>query len=100
MKWRELSFDDLRKYRSSLGAGLVMVLVLVVVHFIWIAPLSADKEELEARVAQQQELVKKYNEKLQQSQSIRDNLAKQESDLKELQKFLFKGNDPYQLAAT
>ncbi len=100
MKWRELSFDDIRKYRNSLGAGLVMVLVLVVVHFIWIAPLSADKEELEARVAQQQELVKKYNEKLQQSQSIRDNLAKQESDLKELQKFLFKGNDPYQLAAT
>jgi len=99
MKWRELSFDDIRKYRNSLGAGLVMVLVLVVVHFIWIAPLSADKEELEARVAQQQELVKKYNEKLQQSQSIRDNLAKQESDLKELQKFLFKGNDPYQLAA-
>jgi len=99
MKWRELSFDDVRKYRNSLGAGLVMVLVLVVVHFIWIAPLSADKEELEARVAQQQELVKKYNEKLQQSQSIRDNLAKQESDLKELQKFLFKGNDPYQLAA-
>lgn len=100
MKWRELSFDDIRKYRNSLGAGLVTVLVLVVVHFIWIAPLSADKEELEARVAQQQELVKKYNEKLQQSQSIRDNLAKQESDLKELQKFLFKGNDPYQLAAT
>lgn len=99
MKWRELSFDDIRKYRNSLGAGLVTVLVLVVVHFIWIAPLSADKEELEARVAQQQELVKKYNEKLQQSQSIRDNLAKQESDLKELQKFLFKGNDPYQLAA-
>jgi Tfp pilus assembly protein PilO len=100
MKWSELSFDDIRKYRNSLGAGLVTVLVLVVVHFIWIAPLSADKEELEARVAQQQELVKKYNEKLQQSQSIRDNLAKQEADLKELQRFLFKGNDPYQLAAT
>jgi Tfp pilus assembly protein PilO len=100
MKWRELSFDDIRKYRSSLGFGLITVLVLVTVHFIWIAPLSAEKEEMEAKVVQQQELVKKYNEKLQQSQSIRDNLAKQEADLKELQKFLFKGNDPYQLAAT
>ncbi len=100
MKWRELSLDDIRKYRYSLAVGLVSLLVLLVVHFIWIAPLSAEKEGLESRLSQQQELVKKYNEKLQQSQSIRDNLAKQESDLKELQKFLFKGNDPYQLAAT
>jgi hypothetical protein len=100
MKWRELNLDDIRKHRYSVVFGLGSALVLLVVHFIWIAPLSAEKEEVEARVVQQQELVKKYNEKLQQSQSIRDNLAKQESDLKELQKFLFKGNDPYQLAAT
>jgi Tfp pilus assembly protein PilO len=100
MKWRELSLDDIRKYRYSLAVGLVSLLVLLVVHLIWIAPLSAEKEGLEGRLSQQKELVKKYNEKLQQSQSIRDNLAKQESDLKELQKFLFKGNDPYQLAAT
>ncbi len=100
MKWRELSLDDIRKYRTSLAAVLVSLLALLVVHFIWIAPLSVEKDELNDRVAQQQELVKKYNEKLQQSQSIRDNLARQELDLKELQKFLFKGNDPYQLAAT
>lgn len=100
MKWREISLDDIRKHRSSLAFGFASALVLLVVHFIWIAPLSGEKEEVQARVAQQQDLVKRYNEKLQQSQSIRDNLVKQEAELRELQKFLFKGNDPYQLAAT
>lgn len=100
MKWRELSLDDIRKHRASVGFVLISILVLLTVHLVWIAPLSDEKEEVQARVAQQQDLVKRYNEKLQQSQSIRDNLAKQEAELKELQKFLFKGNDPYQLAAT
>jgi Tfp pilus assembly protein PilO len=100
MKWRDLTIEDIRKHRNSIGFGAVTVILLLAVHFVWIGPLTADKEELDARTTQQQELVDKYHEKLKQSQSIRENLTKQESDLKELQKFLFKGNDPYQLAAT
>lgn len=100
MKWRDLTLDDIKKYRNSAMFAVVAVVFLLVIHFVWIAPLSAEKEDLEARVSQQQELVRKYNEKLQQAQSIRENLVKQEAGLKDLQKFLFKGNDPYQLAAT
>jgi len=44
--------------------------------------------------------VQKYQEKLNQAQSIKDNLAKQERELTELQKKLFRGNDAYQLAAS
>ena len=54
----------------------------------------------DSRIKQQQELIAKYNQKLKQSQSIQDNLARHEGDLREMQKKLFRGTDPYQLAAS
>jgi Tfp pilus assembly protein PilO len=100
MKWPDLTLDDIKKHQNSAIFAMAVVVFLLIVHIVWIAPLSAEKEDLEARGSQQQELVRKYNEKLQQAQSIRENLVKQEAGLRDLQKYLFKGNDPYQLAAT
>lgn len=95
-----LSWDELKKQRSSIVLALVGVLVLLSAHFLWIAPVTSENDELENRVKQQNELVQKYREKLNQAQSIKENLVKQESELKAMQKRLFRGNDPYQLAAS
>lgn len=100
MKVPELSISDLRKDRFALLAGGVTVAMILLVHFLWLDPLLADKEALLTKVKQQNELVLKYREKLNQAQSIKENLIKQEAELKELQKQLFRGNDAYQLAAS
>jgi len=78
----------------------VVLLTLLVCHFLWVVPIVSDNEDLEGRVKQQGDLVQKYQEKLNQAQTIKDNLVKQESELKAMQKRLFRGNDPYQLAAS
>ncbi len=100
MKRYAIPWADLKKHRRALsGAGLAL-LVLLAVHFVWLSPYLAEKEELAQQVRQQTDLLRKYREKLNQAQSIRDNLTKQEQDLREMQKRLFRGNDPYQLAAS
>jgi len=96
----KLSWSDLKKERLSIISTCVTLFVLLAVHLLWLDPFLAEKETLEGRVKQQGELSLKYQDKLQQAQTIRENLVKQESDLKEMQKRLFKGNDPYQLAAS
>ena len=78
----------------------VVLLMLLIGHFLWVAPTASENEDLELKVKQQTDLVQKYQEKLTQAQSIKDNLIKQESELKAMQKRLFRGNDPYQLAAS
>lgn len=96
----ELSWEHMKKKKGSLAFAVIAILSLLVVHVYWLGPILADKEDLSARVKQQTEIAAKYEEKLKQAQSIRDNLIKQEAKLKELQKSLFKGHDPYQLAAS
>ncbi len=96
----DLSWENLKKYKGSVAFALIALLSLSVLHVFWLAPILAEKEEVTNRVKQQTEIAAKYEEKLKQAQSIRDNLTKQESKLKELQKSLFKGHDPYQLAAS
>jgi Tfp pilus assembly protein PilO len=76
--------------------ALAIAATLVVAHSLWVAPLASENDDLEMRVRQQSELVQKYREKLNQAQSIKDNLTKQENELKAMQKRLFRGNDPYQ----
>ncbi len=101
MKMRnDLSWENLKKYKGSVAFALIALLSLSVLHVFWLTPILAEKEEVTNRVKQQTEIAGKYEEKLKQAQSIRDNLTKQESKLKELQKSLFKGHDPYQLAAS
>lgn len=100
MKVPELTLSDFRKNRFALVAGGVTLAIILAVHFLWLDPVLADKEALQTKVKQQNELVQKYHEKLNQAQSIKENLIKQEAELKELQKQLFRGNDAYQLAAS
>jgi hypothetical protein len=100
MTYPKLSWAEIKKQRSSLIATLAVVVTLILGHLLWVAPLALENEDLETRVKQQSELVQKYQEKLTQAQSIKDNLIKQETELKAMQKRLFRGNDPYQLAAS
>ncbi len=96
----QISVADLKKNRISIMLVGLALLAVLAFHTFWMGPVLIQTEELKTKVDQQNELVVKYQEKLKQAQSIKENLAKQEADLKELQKSLFKGNDPYQLAAS
>lgn len=96
----DFRIGDLRKHKWSAAASLIVVLLLVLANFVWIVPIANDKEALDSKIKQQREIIAKYEQKLKQGQSIQDNLAKQEGDLKEMQKKLFQGTDPYQLAAS
>ncbi len=100
MDRRSISWDELKKQRFSIIAALVTIIGILVVNIVWLDPIMGERGSLEEQVRQQQELVQKYQEKLNQAQSIKDNLVKQETELKEMQKRLFQGNDPYQLAAS
>lgn len=97
---RTISWADLKNNRVAILSIVAALLGLTAVHFLWLAPIGQQKNELEQRVEQQTELVQKYQQKLDQAQNIREKLIKQESELKELQKRLFQGTDPYQLAAS
>lgn len=100
MKVQKPAFIDLKKERGSIFALLGTVVALLLMNFLWFSPLLTEREELESRLKQQQDMMKKYEEKLKHAQDIRDNLTKKEKELKEMQKHLFRGNDPYQLAAS
>ncbi len=100
MNLPRFSRHDFKRQRSAILMGLATLLLLVSSHLLWIAPLSLENEELAIKVDQQNDLVLKYQEKLNQAQSIKDNLIKQETELKTMQTRLFRGNDPYQLAAS
>ncbi len=100
MKMQKPTFADLKKHRSSIIASVLVVAALVVGNFLWVEPVIGQKDLLEAKVKQQQDLIRKYEQKLEQAQGIRENLVKQEDELKEMHKRLFRGTDPYQLAAS
>jgi hypothetical protein len=100
MTFPKLSWNDVKRQRTSIILALGVMLLLLSSHLLWIVPLISDSEESEVKVRQQNDLVVKYQEKLTQAQSIKDNLVKQENELKAMQKRLFRGNDPYQLAAS
>ena len=100
MKVSLSSLFDFKKNRSAMVAGSAAMVSILMEHLFWLDPVLSEKEEIGSMVKQQGELVQKYQEKLNQAQSIKDNLAKQERELTELQKKLFRGNDAYQLAAS
>lgn len=100
MEMQKISWNEIRKYRSSLLGISACLLFLLLVYLFWLAPISAQKAAVQQEIKERSELAKKYREKLDQAQSIRDNLQKQENDLKQMQKRLFQGNDPYHLAAS
>ncbi len=100
MAYRFPSWTEIKKQRLVLLISFATLLFLLVVYVIWLAPVESEKNDLQAKVKQQTEIIKKYREKLEQAQTIKDNLVKKESELQEMQKRLFRGNDPYQLAAS
>lgn len=100
MRNYNITWSDLRKNRLLLMVVGLCLIVMVVANFVWLNPLMSQNADLQARIEQQQQMVEKYKAKLQQAQSIRENMAIQENELKEMQKRLFRGNDPYQLAAS
>jgi septal ring factor EnvC (AmiA/AmiB activator) len=100
VKFPEIRISDIGKHRWAIAASATVAVALAAAYLILIAPIAAQKEVFDSRIKQQQELIAKYNQKLKQSQSIQDNLAKHEGDLREMQKKLFRGTDPYQLAAS
>lgn len=55
---------------------------------------------LVSKIEHQQKLISEYERKLSQSKVIRENLAKHEGALRKMKKRLFRGTDPYQLAAS
>lgn len=97
---KQPSMADFRRYRVTIGASVIVVLLLLLANFVWLEPVISQNELLSAKNSQQEEMIQKYEQKLKQTQSIRENLTKQEQELKEMQKRLFRGTDPYQLAAS
>ncbi|HOI94506.1 MAG TPA: hypothetical protein PK250_07345 [Syntrophobacter fumaroxidans] len=100
MMKHKVSWSDVKRQRTAILVVTATLVGILVVYAIWVNPLLVRKEELAAQVKQKSDLAKKYQDKLNQAQSIKDNLVKQEQELKEMQKRLFRGNDPYQLAAS
>ncbi|MGO9374397.1 MAG: GspMb/PilO family protein [Syntrophobacteraceae bacterium] len=100
IKIPNIKIEDIGKHRWSIAASVIMLMALALVHFVWLVPIAAQKDALDSKIKQQQDLIAKYEQKLNQSQSIQQDLAKQEGELKEMQKKLFRGTDPYQMAAS
>ncbi len=100
VKIPKITIADIGKHRGTIAASAIVMTALAAAYFILIAPIAAQKEALDSKMKQQQELIAKYDQKLKQGQSIQDELARHEGELGEMQKKLFRGTDPYQLAAS
>lgn len=94
------SWSTIRKHRVAIVIVAATLVTLLLIHWLWLAPIMRDRQTLAAQAQQQLILVEKYQKKLAQAQRIKQDLEKQEKDLKELQKQLYQGKDPYQLAAS
>jgi hypothetical protein len=99
MAYRFPSWDEVKKHRLYAMAVLASLVVMIVLYMVWLSPVIAEKAQIAARLKQQIQLGKKYAEKLNHADGIKEDLAKHESELKTMQQHLFQGNDPYQLAA-
>jgi len=91
--------DQAQKHRLSLIIALAVAVGILAVHLLWLSPVLDKKRELTERIAQQQQMIQKYQEKLAQGKDLKDNLGNQEKELSRLQKRVFRGDDSYQLAA-
>jgi hypothetical protein len=96
---RNFSLGHFKKHRFSLAMAVITVLGLLVMHVFWLSPILEKKWELSERIAQQQQMTQKYQEKLAKSKDLKETLGNQEKELSRLQKKVFRGDDSYQLAA-
>ncbi len=100
MKIQWPSMAQIKRERKAIMACVIVIVALLVLKVVWLDPVIGQNELTETKIKQQQDLIHKYEQKLKQSGEIKENLAKQEQELKEMQKRLFRGTDPYQLAAS
>ncbi len=96
----DISIEDIKKYQWSIVASVIVVVVIGVVYLTLIAPITDRRHMLVTKIYHQQKLISQYAQKLGQSKVIRENLAKHEGALRQMQKKLFRGTNPYQLAAS
>ena len=94
VEFPKIRIADISKHRCSIVASATVVVTLAGAYLILIAPIAAQKEVFDSRIKQQQELIAKYNQKLKQSQSIQDNLARHEEELKRHAKEAVPGDRP------
>ncbi len=90
---------QIRRHRMSLGLVTVLGCCLLIVHWFWLDPVLNQRKELSERIAQQQAMIQKYQNKLAQGKDLKETLGKQEQELGRLQRKVFHGEDSYQLAA-
>lgn len=100
MTLRTPSWAELKKHRTSLLAVLLTLLIVLIVHLAWLSSVVAEKTSIQDQIHQQEELIAKYQKRLEQAQSIKEKMLQQENELKQMQTRLFQGKDPYQLAAS
>lgn len=100
MKIKLPSLAEIKKHRMRIAACVLVILALFVLKTLWLDSVIGQNELIEMKIKQEHELIRKYEQKLKQSGEIKENLAKQEGELKDMQKRLFRGTDPYQLAAS
>jgi hypothetical protein len=96
----DITIGDLKKNQWSIAASIIVLFVILMTWVTLIVPISDRKERLIAKINHQEKLISEYGRKLGQSKVIKANLAKHEGALKQMQKKLFRGTDPYQLAAS
>ena len=95
-----ITIEDLKKYQWSAVASVIVLVVIAIIYLTVVSPITDRKNMLVAKIDHQRKLISQYAKKLSQSKAIRENLAKHEGALRKMQKQLFRGTDPYQLAAS
>lgn len=90
---------QVERHRMSLALMAVVGIGLLLMHWFWLEPVLSQKQELSDSIAQQQVMIQKYQEKLAQGTVFKESLTKQEQELGQLQRKVFRGEDSYQLAA-
>ena len=96
----DITVGDIKKQQWSIVASVIVVVFMTISYFTLIAPITDRKQMLVLKIDHQRKLISQYRQKLSQSKVIRENLAKHEGALRKMQKKLFRGTDPYQLAAS
>lgn len=90
---------QIRRHRVSLVLAVAVGIGLLVVQLLWLDAVLEKKSELSERIAQQRQMILKYQDKLAQGKDLKDTLSQQEKELGRLQRKVFHGEDSYQLAA-
>ncbi len=96
----DITMADVKKHQWSIAACVIVVMLTATAWLTLVAPITERKQMLVLRIDHQRKLISQYARNLSRSTVIRKNLATHEGALRKMQKKLFRGTDPYQLAAS